>query len=132
MKERHETELKKFSSTHTETVVEVAPAPSPILPKEQPKKLSKAQKKRLKQKEKEAQREKEIEEELKNAGPTARELELQRMYELYLDPLNLSIKEIPADGNCLYRAIGDCINLDYYRVRKFISDLFENILIFEN
>ena len=120
MKDRHETELKRYSATDTETVEEVAPPPTPIEPKEQPKKLSKAQKKRQKQKEKEAQREKEIEEELKNAGPTAREVELQRMYELYLDPLNLTIKEIPADGNCLYRAIGDCIDLDYSSVRKCV------------
>jgi len=139
MKARHETELNILVTTQPEAD-NIAPKKeessgssntTASIP-QQPKKLSKSQKKRLKQKEKEKQREIEIEEELKNAGPTAREIELTRIYELYLDPLNLCIKEIEADGNCLYRAVGNSIELDYPRVRAICSDtLKQNASTFE-
>lgn len=131
-KQRHETELHNLNPVvppekeHLPQTEEKDPITSiPQQSQQIPKKLSKSQKKRQKEKEKEAAREKEIEEELKNMGPTAREVELQRMHELYLDPLNLIIKEIPADGNCLFRAIGDSIGLEYSRVRALCGDTLE-------
>ena len=41
-------------------------------------------------------------------------------FEVYLEPLNLFIRDVDADGNCLFRAISDQLdghpeNYDYYR-----------------
>uniref|UniRef100_A0A7S2EVU4 OTU domain-containing protein n=1 Tax=Trieres chinensis TaxID=1514140 RepID=A0A7S2EVU4_TRICV len=91
----------------------VAAAPPPEDPEEvrrrekQNKAQEKARRKREKAKEKERERERQIEEELKNAGPPPREVEISAMRELYLDPAGLTIREVEADGNCLYRAVAE-------------------------
>lgn len=60
----------------------------------------------------EAMQKKELErlKELANIGPSARDLEIDRLKELYLDPNNLDILEVPADGHCLFRAIAEQLN----------------------
>jgi OTU domain-containing protein 6 len=74
----------------------------------------KALAKRLKKKKtallKEKQREETIAYEIANA-PNPRQIEIDAMKELYLNPHKLQIEEIAADGNCLYRAIAR--QLDY-------------------
>jgi len=84
-------------------------------------KKTKAQRKREKARLAEKQREAEIAADLEKAGPSPRDLEIQRIMELYLVEKKLTLKEISADGNCLYRAIasqcqGD--NVDYKQIRK--------------
>ncbi len=86
-------------------------------PKPQQKQLSakeKALAKRLRKKQNALQKQKEREEEIANAianAPNPRQLEIDAMKELYLNPHNLQIEEIAADGNCLYRAVAR--QLDY-------------------
>ena len=67
----------------------------------------------------------EIAKERLNAGPSPRQLEIQRITELYLMEKKLTLREIPADGNCLYRAIaGQCQNgVDYKAVRKTCAEV---------
>lgn len=64
-------------------------------------------KKQLKEAEK--QMEKEI---MKaSAGPSLREVELQRLNKV-LGPKSLRVKEVQSDGHCLYRAISEQLQLD--------------------
>uniref|UniRef100_A0A7S4UZK3 OTU domain-containing protein n=1 Tax=Ditylum brightwellii TaxID=49249 RepID=A0A7S4UZK3_9STRA len=140
MKERHEKELESLSSDAEGTAAEVkeiesttaAPAAAAeegenddemqnLTPKER--KQLKARRKKERQREKELQRQAEIEEELKKAGPSRRDTEIQIMNELYLSPKKLMIQEIPADGHCLYRAVAfQCggENVDYTSMREFL------------
>ena len=80
-------------------------------------KQEKARRKKERQKEREAQKQKELEEEMASAGPDMRDVELEQIRKV-LSPLNLSIAEVEADGNCLYRAVGAQTNKDYMDVRK--------------
>lgn len=73
--------------------------------------LAKKAKKRLKEREKERAREEAIAEENAKAGPSPRELEYNCIMELYLKPKGLTIKDIMADGNCLYRAVAHQMSL---------------------
>jgi OTU domain-containing protein 6 len=50
--------------------------------------------------------------EMGGMGPSARDLEIDRLAELYLDPNNLDIVEVPADGHCLFRAIAELLNTE--------------------
>ncbi|KXZ45272.1 hypothetical protein GPECTOR_56g368 [Gonium pectorale] len=70
------------------------------------KKPSKAQKRREKHAQQEAEREQRIAEEQAALGPSDKALEEDRLREL-LAPLRLGIREIRADGHCLYRAVED-------------------------
>jgi OTU domain-containing protein 6 len=79
--------------------------------------LEKCRRKKERQKEREAQRQKEIEDEQANAGPSLRDVELEQIKSV-LTPLNMTIVEVKADGNCLYRAVGAQINRDFLDVRK--------------
>jgi len=143
MKERHEKELESLSSDAEGTAAEVkeiesttaAPAAAAeegenddemqnLTPKER--KQLKARRKKERQREKELQRQAEIEEELKKAGPSRRDTEIQIMNELYLSPKKLMIQEIPADGHCLYRAVAfQCggENVDYTSMRSKCADV---------
>jgi OTU domain-containing protein 6 len=67
--------------------------------------LEKKLKKKDAQKQKELDREKRIADENASAGPSRRVLEIEAMTRLYLTPQKLRIQEVPADGNCLYRAV---------------------------
>jgi hypothetical protein len=80
-------------------------------------KQEKARRKKERQREREVQLQKEIEEEEANAGPSLRDVELEQIRSV-LTPLNLSIAEVGADGNCLYRAVGAQTDRDYMDVRK--------------
>jgi OTU domain-containing protein 6 len=71
---------------------------------ERQRRVEKARKKKEKVREKERERERRIAEELANAGPSARDLENEIILN-QLRPLNLRIREVPADGHCLYRAV---------------------------
>lgn len=69
-------------------------------------KLSKSQKKKDKKKAQDAEREARIAAEKEAMGPTDRDVEAAKLDEL-LKPHQLRIKEIPADGHCMYRALED-------------------------
>lgn len=69
-------------------------------------KIYKAKMKKGKRAEKEAER-RQLKSELKeNAGPNMREIELAKMNKLLAEE-GLKVKEVPADGHCMYRAIAD-------------------------
>mmetsp|Transcript_23495 Transcript_23495/g.65357 ORF Transcript_23495/g.65357 Transcript_23495/m.65357 type:complete len:316 (+) Transcript_23495:322-1269(+) len=67
-------------------------------------KLEKARRKRESKKEKERQRQEAIAAETAAAGPTARDIENAQL-RATLQPLKLTIRDVAADGNCLYRAV---------------------------
>jgi hypothetical protein len=72
----------------------------------------------------------------KNIGPTMRDVELQQIVQ-QLQPHHYTIKQIPADGNCLYRAIAaQCSSskdtaapMSYTEVRTFSFVLDEIFLL---
>ncbi len=68
--------------------------------------IAKAQRKKNKKDEKVANTERMQQEMRDNMGPAARDLELTALRKILL-PLQLGIKEISSDGNCLFRAISD-------------------------
>ncbi|KAG2444687.1 hypothetical protein HXX76_001431 [Chlamydomonas incerta] len=70
------------------------------------KKPTKAQKRREKHAQQEAEREARIAEEQAALGPSDKALEEERLAAL-LAPLGLAIREIRADGHCMYRAVED-------------------------
>ena len=80
-------------------------------------KQAKARRKKERQKERELQRQKELEEEMKNAGPSMKKIETDNLIKI-LDPLNLKINDVDADGHCLYRAIGAHAKKSYQEIRK--------------
>ena len=89
----------------------------------QDKAREKARRKKEKSKQKEKQREEQIAEDLANAGPSRKDLEIAAMRELYLDPAGLDIRDVEADGNCLYRAVGhQCGGRSYVSVRVACAD----------
>jgi len=95
-------------------------------------KLAKAKKKRDRQKEKEAQIHQQIEEENNNAGPSLRKIELEQIQAI-LTPLNLIIKEIEADGHCLYRAVAAQTGIGFMEIRALCADtLLKNREEFES
>jgi OTU domain-containing protein 6 len=108
-------EAKDETKTEPETKEQQQSAPQqqstqqPPQPQPQLTAKEKAIAKRLRKKQnallKEKQREEQIANEIANA-PNPREMEIDTMKELYLNPEQLNIEEIIADGNCLYRAIG--------------------------
>ena len=88
-------------------------------------KKSKSQRKKEKQKEKDRMREREIEEELANAGPSQRDIEIASLKQKFLDPAGLVLKEVKADGHCLYRAISDQVfhgERNYMSIRGVCAD----------
>uniref|UniRef100_A0A7S2JV22 OTU domain-containing protein n=1 Tax=Leptocylindrus danicus TaxID=163516 RepID=A0A7S2JV22_9STRA len=91
-------------------------------------KKSKAQRKKEKQRAKERARELEIEQELANAGPSQKDAEVSQLQQKWLDPQGLKLKEISADGHCLYRAIADQIGTGqamYKNIRNICADALE-------
>ncbi|CAL1145988.1 unnamed protein product [Cladocopium goreaui] len=82
-------------------------------------KKEKAQKKRQAKADKEAQREAEKEREKLEAGPSARDVELEALHGvLSVQKPPLKVLEIPSDGHCLYRSIADQVR----RVRPDLCD----------
>jgi hypothetical protein len=80
-------------------------------------KADKARRKREKARERERQRELDIEEETANAGPSAKDIEVEQLM-LQLAPLHLTMEDVTADGHCLYRAVGKECAKDYMEIRK--------------
>lgn len=82
-------------------------------------KKEKAQKKRQAKADKEAQREAEKEREKLEAGPSARDVELEALEAvLSVQKPPLKVLEIPSDGHCLYRSIADQVR----RLRPELCD----------
>ncbi|CAE7234287.1 Otud6b [Symbiodinium natans] len=82
-------------------------------------KKEKAQKKRQNRADKEAQKEAEKEKERREAGPSARELELESLAAaLSAQKPAMKIHEIPSDGHCLYRSVAD-------QLHRFRPDLHD-------
>jgi OTU domain-containing protein 6 len=69
-------------------------------------KKAKNQKKKEKKSDKEQQRIAAVQEMKATAGPSQREQELSAINNRLL-PLNMKVKEVLSDGNCLYRAVAD-------------------------
>ncbi|KAK9822661.1 hypothetical protein WJX81_005494 [Elliptochloris bilobata] len=69
-------------------------------------KQTRAQKRRGARAAEEAEREARIAEEQASQGPSDRATEARELQAL-LDPLRLVVRDIPADGHCLYRAVED-------------------------
>lgn len=89
-------------------------------------KITKAQKRRQKKMEEEAIREKRIEEERLEMGETDQELEEGQLH-AKLEPLGLQVKEIQADGHCMYRSVEDQLKragkeTSYQDLRKQAAD----------
>jgi len=93
---------------------------------------SKKIQKRMKQRQQQLDKEAEIANNIANAGPTARELENNRLQELYLSPIQHTIHEIKADGNCLYRAIAHQVEyitkdpITYVQIRDICANTLQN------
>lgn len=87
---------------------EKGPTPEGSEQQKGPKKPSRAARRKQKREAEDREREKRIEEERKNAGPSAKALEIRRLMDK-LGPKGLRITEVAADGNCLYSAVGDQI-----------------------
>lgn len=87
---------------------EKGPTPDSGEQQKGPKKPSRAARRKQKREAEDREREKRIEEERKNAGPSAKALEIRRLMDK-LGPKGLRITEVAADGNCLYSAVGDQI-----------------------
>ncbi len=97
--------------------------------------LQKKLKKKNAQREMKVNREKRISEENSMAGPSRRQMEMEALQTLYLNPRGLEVQEVEADGNCLYRAVGvQCrrLGLDvsdssnecsYGKVREICADV---------
>lgn len=100
---RHEAELMCADGGEEQALPDIATL-SVSAEDEQPAKLSKAQKRRQRQLEQEAERTAAIEEEIMNMGETSRMVEERALSQL-LEPRGLRIHDIPADGNCMYRAL---------------------------
>eukprot|EP00591_Stephanopyxis_turris_P005165 CAMPEP_0195520178 /NCGR_PEP_ID=MMETSP0794_2-20130614/16337_1 /TAXON_ID=515487 /ORGANISM="Stephanopyxis turris, Strain CCMP 815" /LENGTH=299 /DNA_ID=CAMNT_0040649475 /DNA_START=52 /DNA_END=951 /DNA_ORIENTATION=+ len=119
-------EEKTDDNTATSTTKPQPPAATeepPVLSQKE-KKQAKARRKKERERQKELDRQAEIENELANAGPSRRDMEVKVLKELYLDPKNLVMEEVAADGHCLYRSIaaqcGD--GADYRKIRNLCAD----------
>jgi len=69
-------------------------------------------------------KQKQLEQDILASGGTERERELNSIKEK-LAPLGLAVKDIPADGHCLFRAVADQIPdrvKDFAQARKIIAD----------
>ena len=86
-------------------------------------KQEKARQKRAKQRQVELERQTQIEQETAEAGPSPRDVELERLHQLI--GAHYVIADIPADGHCLYRAVAAQLNnpaQDYRTVRGICAD----------
>jgi hypothetical protein len=138
MEDRHREELAVSSSTTTTTTrdssgqVAVTLGEENVL--ERQRKLEQIRKKREIERQKEIDRERGLSEEIANAGPSPRDIEMEQILQ-QLRPLHYDIEPISADGNCLYRAVaaqcsgiasGTNPTVSYQDIRTFFSNR-ENI-----
>lgn len=140
MKDRHSVELEQLkanalSGTDESNLPDSSSATAGTGPSEESgstanaeetsksKKQSKSRRKKEKARLAEIERERRIAEELETAGPSSRDMELSALMELYLRPAGLDVREVSADGHCLYRAVADQIgNTDYSTIRTKCAD----------
>eukprot|EP01097_Dermamoeba_algensis_P005796 TRINITY_DN365_c0_g1_i1.p1 TRINITY_DN365_c0_g1~~TRINITY_DN365_c0_g1_i1.p1 ORF type:complete len:282 (-),score=76.48 TRINITY_DN365_c0_g1_i1:97-942(-) len=101
---KHQEELKVFQSEKVpDEVQQLQSVPS------NPPKASKAMRRKAAKQAQEEELEKQKDEERKNVI-NLRQVEVDKILKK-LEPLNLTLKEIPSDGNCLYNAIAHQLNL---------------------
>eukprot|EP01080_Neovahlkampfia_damariscottae_P001086 gene1086-10605_t len=124
---KHEEEMSKFDNDETKESEEVEKIEEKKPTEEELEKIKKKEKNKRRnenKKQKEIENRKKVEEEIKNAGGTERQIELNAIQK-QLNELSLEMKLIASDGHCLYRAISDQLqekDLDYLKVRKLIAD----------
>ncbi|CAJ1367193.1 unnamed protein product [Effrenium voratum] len=112
LRERHKEELEEVVPQEAKSEEEESKVDK-VSPEEDEaekarKKKEKAQKKRQAKADKEAQKEADKEREKREAGPSARELELTALAAaLTKQKPPLEVLEIPSDGHCLYRSVAD-------------------------
>lgn len=104
--EEADTGKEETNSAPTPQTTEDEPTPEQIEEAKRQKAIEKKLKKKNAQLQKEIDREERIKEENASAGPSRRQMEMEAMQTLYLHPRGLSVQEVEADGNCLYRAVG--------------------------
>lgn len=122
MQERHRQELASVGEEEAADEARPAEIQNDVKDpgeEERQRKMEKAHRRREKQREKELQREREIAKEVADAGPLARDVENEQIQK-HLDPLNLRIKDVKADGHCLYRAIAAQCGSNYTAMRKWM------------
>lgn len=122
LRRRHASELDAAApEAGDDAPVERSVAPVVAAPRK-----SKAQRKREKARRSERERERAVAEESANAGPSAREIESRALEESRLRPAGLRVREVPADGNCLYRAVARSLSTetttDHRRARRLCAD----------
>jgi OTU domain-containing protein 6 len=136
MIQRHEQEMASWKDLHNSdpvlSPVEQSPNPSSEEPSQSNSAASKKIQKRLQQRQQQLEKEAEILRSIENSGPSSREIENNRMMELYLSPIQLTIHEIQADGNCLYRAVAHQLEyltkekVTYLQMRQVCADSILN------
>lgn len=89
---------------------------------ERQRKLLKVQRKKEKQRQKERERhEQELQAEAEAmAGPNMKQQEWDQI-QTHLQPLQLTVKQVVADGHCLYRAVGAQTGHDYTQIRTCVG-----------
>jgi len=136
--ERHTNECSTLSSTTSTTTSDSTDTNTNTTQQQTDKQsrtqhnLQKTQKKQA-EREKKLARESQLLDEAQNAGPSARDVELSQIRELYLCALQLEVEEVAADGNCLYRAVAVQFNRSsgggggYSEMRELCAEtLFSN------
>jgi len=119
---RHKLELSAIAPEGCDNDNSVSPRNTPeedIAMVERQKKLEQIRLKREMERQKEIERQRALEEETSNAGPSPRDIEMDQILE-QLRPLHFEIASVPADGNCLYRAVAAQYSSDatYQEIRK--------------
>ena len=108
------------ASPAVEETAATAVEPEPPSESKQSSKQSKKIAKRQQQRQRELEKQKEIEQELQDAGPSARDVELEQIQQHLPD--QYVVQDVTADGHCLYRAVGVQLSQDYQQVRHFVAD----------
>lgn len=113
-----DTVLKEIESSQAAAVDSSAALQSQVLAKK-----AKNQKKKEKKSERDQQRAAAVQQIKESAGPSQREQELSAINARLL-PLNLKVKEVLSDGNCLYRAVADqCRSSDRQQVEAALAQV---------
>lgn len=106
------------------------PTPEEIEKQKREKKRERTRKRNEKKKQKEKERVKQVEREIKQSGISERERELAAIRQ-QLKQSGLTLKTIPSDGHCLYRAVADQLHSlkigniesdDYKTIRSIVAD----------
>lgn len=104
--EKADAAKEETTSARPPTPEEAQQTPEQVEEARRQKALQKKLQKKNSQRQKEIEREKRIQDENASAGPSRRQMEMEALQALYLHPRGLDVREVEADGNCLYRAVG--------------------------